>query len=276
MDNLTVYQGLDADFTVTLRDSDDAAITGTYDGTEPLSLALWDGDDRAPLALAASTAAWLVPADGTLTLHLDRADSAAWAPGRYRGLVSLTDGPDVVPAFAFVLVVEATAGAAAALPVYGSAQDLRRFCPWIDEIQSPNDQAGFAEQRAEAREWLDDILLVNDRGGGVALYQGSYRGGAGNLAVRSGIRNPWLVEQLAADRLVLTARLRRAVSYYALGLILTPKLGSRDKTSFQQLGRLFHAQAEEELVGLTAELDTDGDGTSDYAIDLSTVPRIRG
>lgn len=55
------------------------------------------------------------------------------------------------------------------LPVYGSFQDMMHYAPWCRYVQDAEAyQAGFYDQRLEARLWLDDLIVRSFRSS--ALY----------------------------------------------------------------------------------------------------------
>lgn len=270
---LRVFQGSTLSRTLTLRDAVGDPVTDTYDGTEEFTLTVWAGDDRAAATMAASSATWLDAAAGTATLRLDQADTAALAAGRYRVLVQLADGLDLIDVFDAVLAVEAAAAAGTAGSTYATLADLRLYCDWIESVKGEGDQAGFAEQLAEARAWLEEIIHAHDprHGGGLA-----YRMQAGWMGpLQSGLKSRWLVDALAADQLIVTRAVRKACAYYALGLILGSKIGTKDKVSLATLGAQFTARATAAASTLVVEIDTDADGYGEVSIDLSraAVPR---
>jgi hypothetical protein len=131
------------------------------------------------------------------------------------------------------------------------------------ELQDANDQAGFAEQRAEARQWFEDVLHACDTSSRRTLSSSPLLWTrVGTLGTRG--RNPWLVEQLAADKLIVTRPIREAVACYALSLILVSR---------PELAGPYRMRANELAKTVVAEIDTNADGVGDYVIDCTAAGR---
>jgi hypothetical protein len=256
-----VYQGDGFSLTVTLRDSCGSLLLDIYDGSEPLAAQVWPGDD---LAVAFSPAvAWLDAAAGTLTVSGTGDQTAALAPGDYPGRVRITDGAETYTAYEFVLPILPAPGSAEARPVYCTLDQLRRHGRTVlAEIQAEEDQAGFREQRADAREWFEEILHAHDpdrhRSRRSPLLW-TTRGTGNGLG-----RNRWLAEKLADEALILTSKVIEINACYAMSLI------ARNKP--EESARFEH-RANELAKTLVAELDLDGDGLGDYAIDCTVAGR---
>lgn len=269
-----VRQGTDAKWTVTLEDSSGQPLTGVYTGIETLVLLVWPGSSRAALVLPYSSAAWLSASAGTITLTLDALDTASMAAGFYELAIDLvSSGSGRVEVARYAAEITASPGAGLAPPVYCTLDDCRKECPWILDavIPDPNIPNNLEPQRGEARAWFDNLIQRHWRGG---MSLGAE---AGLLARRrSGQRNLWLQQQLDAGALMLTTAVTKANAYYALGLALRDLIGFRGKTTYQDLSADYFALAEHQASTTTTELDTNADGTPDFAIDLGFMDVLRG
>lgn len=114
MPTLRVSQGESVPIDVQLRDESGQAVADAYDGSEPLALALYEAAVDVEVAVLGSTAAWLVPAAGTVRIAIDDLDTAAqgtsrlvlrvqdggeWLDALWATLVVLPPGGPVVPAW---------------------------------------------------------------------------------------------------------------------------------------------------------------------------------
>ena len=63
---------------------------------------------------------------------------------------------------------------------------------------------------------------------------------------------------------------------YAIGRALQGMIGSRGKTSYEDLGMRYIAFAEDQAKCLTAEIDINGDGVGDVVIDLGMIDALKG
>lgn len=233
------------------------------------SCELWAGDDLAVLARPA--VAW-DPAAGPprAVLTLLEADTAGLAPGTYRGLIWVDSQGRHVPGGRFALRLTAVPGTAVPRKVGCTLGDMEALASgWVDQLQDlDDDQAGFAEQRAAARDWRDDRILRS--------YRRLIRPPRGAAPAR---RVERLRAHLDADRLLAETpggrRLRRACAAYALAEVLRPQVGAIGQTSYQALADRFATMAEEALAGCTAEVDADGDGVADLSIPLGAVYELR-
>jgi hypothetical protein len=261
-------QKADAVETIELTDRAGATVT-TFTGAATLAAEVWAGDDQA--VLFAPGASWADAAAGRVTLAFGRDDTADLAAGDYAVMLTVTAGGYQRKRRVATLRVLSSPGTAEALATYCGAEDLRRVCAWIDELQADTDQAGFAEARAEAREWTDQVVQAH-----APASAGAGHRMEGAWMTRGAGRDAWLRAQLDAGRLVVTPSVRRANALYAVGLVLLPQVGQRGETSYQALAARYLGMAEDLLLTLEVELDTDGDGEADYAIPLQYVDVVRG
>lgn len=161
METIICERGGFTETLVQLRDSDGVAVTNKYTGTEVLALTIWAGDDRSPVTLTTSGVFWSDANAGTIHISIEQVDSATFDVGTYLLSVHITDGGKVRKCFESWLKIETAPGTATAPITYCTADRMKRFAGQIlDNLQDESDQAGFAEQRAQASRWVDQTILA--------------------------------------------------------------------------------------------------------------------
>lgn len=245
-DLLTVAQGLSARWTLTIRDTDGAPFTA-YTGSEVLAGSVHAGRNQAPLFFVSPT--WLSAPAGTVSLPIPGSATANIEPGQYTINVRLADGSaDLYDGY---IKVTYSAGTALALPSYSSYADLLDRAPWCEKLQRLTDLAGFARQRYLARLWFDDLIH---------RHYGGYWPGRQSVALRG-----WLAD----DRLLVTGPIVDACSNYAIALLcdrqVTP---TAEDSGYARAARKHYAMSEDAATNIVAEIDSDGDGTADLAVNL--------
>jgi hypothetical protein len=261
--------GSDRSYRLTLFDSDGNLVTG-LPADAPLAAALWRGGDQAPVV--APAVQWIDPTQGTVLLVVSAADTAGLAVGTYRLRVTVAADGQTLVVFDGALRLTAAPGAAPPPPVYCGYEDLKLYAPWLDTLHdAAQEQTGFAGERARARQWLDDLILRQYRGGGGGVL-GNGPGGGGGLwgARRSPGYSPFLVQQLQQDHLIVRPAVVEAVAQYALGLICQAQLGRGGWNDYARLASTFAAAAHNAALCLTAEIDTNDDGLAEVVIPLGT------
>jgi hypothetical protein len=278
-DLMGVAQGLGASFTITLRDSSGNPFTG-YTGSEGLTGTVRAGRDSTPIF--SLSPAWLDASAGTISLAIAGSDTASVDPGRYLVQLALADGSaDLYEGF---LEVAYSAGSAAALPTYGAFADMLDRAPWIEKLQRPTDLAGFARQRHLARRWFEDLLHRHYRYSSnlstdFAFVPGVSFGGWYGMTTfyRDGRRSKDLQDWLDADRLDVTSQVIEAVSCYAIALLCDRQVApGKDDNGYASHARKWFKRAEDTALSITAEIDSDGDGTNDTTIRLGIADTLEG
>jgi hypothetical protein len=258
-------------FTVTVS-NENGAITGQYQGTEPLPATVWRGSNLAPIA-GMVTASWNTAADGTVDVVVS--PDAAQAPGFYRVRLSVTFGGQTSPFYFGWIRVEAVPGTASEPAVYGSYQDLVDHCgEWVNQLQQGEaaDRTDFLTERARAREWMDDAIVANSRVFAYrfdltyALYYGSFPFGPVEAP------DSVMTQYLASDFLIVKPRTIEACSYKAAAFICEKRQTFDAKgDEYQRRAAWFHRKASNSLRRYRAELDTNADGVTDIAFNLGVI-----
>jgi len=154
--------GTRARWILTLRDAQGRAVTDFLE-TDPVSASVWAGDDRIPLF--SPEVEWVDPLEGTLAVSIRPAMTVTAEVATYRLQVFVTPPSDDQRRCVWDGSIRflPTAGAGEPDPVYATSEDLFDYCPRLERHLADEEaaQAGFAEQRARARKWLDDTLLRN-------------------------------------------------------------------------------------------------------------------
>jgi hypothetical protein len=261
--NLDLQQGTSFDWQLQVLNPDDSVPTSQFMSTDTLSAKLWQGDTDAPILSPAVT--WLNASAAQYQISFNDSDTVSVALGVYYVQATATRSgrsAALMPTGSTVTLLSAP-GAATAQPTYIVADDIRTIAGWIDQVSAPNKQTGFLRECARAREWLDENILRNYRGGNVELlgYHGLaldswYTGGSR----RTSLRNSFILGLLQQNGLIVTHRTREICAYYALSLICEGMLMTSGKPQlYLGMAARSRAEAERLLSCYTAELSVNGD-----------------
>lgn len=281
MSDFEAVIGSDAAWQLTITDDDENPIT-TYDPSAVLAASCWPGDDQANLF--SPTLTWIDATQGTIKLSVSAAQTASLLPAVYNLQISITaNGLTAKKNLTGGLTLLPTPGSASALKVYCTYQDMQRVFRGLDEFQDGDlDQTGFAEQRAMARQWFDDLLYRHYRGatGGLTPHQRVLQNWGGTW--RSARRSPFLQQHLDADHLLLANpsgqpnRIPRCCATYAVALVLRDQTGSHGDTSYQVMAARYANIANGLALGIAAEIDTNADGIAEIVVDLGVADVLNG
>lgn len=270
---------LDPDLTTLITGTASVAPTNVFEATDTLRATVWAGDNE--VSLLTPTALWQSAPNGQVLVRFENADTVNLAPGPYYLQVYATrpasaNPPIVARTTALLphgtsLTVIPASGTAVPRPTYINITDVRKIAPWIDDLQVPENRAGFDDQLADARDWLDEVTLRNYRGGNVSLlgYHGFaldawYTGGGR----RTSLVNRWLKAALVANQLLVTPRIKNICAYYALSRICETFITKSGQ--YVALASRFRFEAESLLASTTVEIDVNGDGYGEVPINLSS------
>jgi hypothetical protein len=260
-----VFQGTALGITFQIADGDGNVVT-TYTGGEALATEVWPGGNRADGFNPVTS--WVDHVDGKVQITISAAQTTDLALGRYQIYTTLeATGRDPVAILIAQLDVVATPGMTPAPATYCSYQDLLKYArSWLRQLQTSDDEAGFAEQLGRARSWIEDLAHAHYRVAAMTMVIGSQAFGPR----RSGARSTWLTEQLAANTLMITDQIVEAAAKKALAFICEGQIGpSESSAAYARLARMYHSQADYLGTCLTLSLDTNGDGFPDVNIDCS-------
>lgn len=269
MDTYSVRRGASLPLDVQLADDQGEPITG-YLGTEALACHLWPGGSLP--AAATPTAIWASASQGRIAILVSAAQTLALAEGRYRGTLDLTDplyGP--LEAYSFALDVLTAPGLGTIGLLYASFADmLVHGRAWLRQLQSPDDDAGFAVQLDIASRWLDDLILARYPTNNTVLL-GDPGYGATVYGVNPGqLPNQWLKAQLLAGALVIRPKVVECVAKKALSVVCKGQVGVGDaKVDYRLLGRIYDTESSAIALTLVAEICTDGTGNPSFGIPLT-------
>lgn len=275
------------EYRLALYATDNTTLAAAFDGNETFKLTLWTGDDQTPaleLETPDSSAIAWVDHDATapsLKIVLEAADIAALDPDRYRVSLLINPGSDdieVMPPRA-ILELLPVAGEADPPATYCGMDDVRRFCPWIDDVISANPslQSDLGEVRARARTRLEDRIVAcyrpfgrrGAKGSNAQLLWTTVGPGLGDT------NEDWLREQLA-DGVLMTAgargdRIREITARWTVAMVCENLIGKLGDTTYQELAARYESRAERLCAGFVAYLDTNADDEPDLRIPCGLV-----
>ncbi len=271
-DNFQVTAGSALVIDAVLNSAPGIPATG-FDGSETLETEVWPGGDRT--ASFAATTTWTDPAAAAVAIAFTAAETLALSPGHYQLVTYYTvPGQDRKDGYGCTIDIAGGPGTAAAPRTYADYATLLRYGrSWLRQLQTDDDEAGFAEQLGRARSWLEDCGHAHYRTAGMAVVVGGQAMGPR----RSGARSPWLQEQFDADKLMVTDQVREACAKKALAFICEGQVGIGGASGeYARLAKVYHSQADYLATCMTLQLDTDGDGFADVVIDLSSTDPFYG
>ena len=271
---LEVMVGADAAWKLTLRDRASKPIT-TYTSAAALSAACWQGDDQA--ALFSPSATWIDPASGTIALAVSAAQTATLTAGVYDLLIAITAGGLTAKRpIAGGLRVLPSPGSALPRLVYSTYDDMRRHAGrWLDAMQrSDADQTGFAEERADARNDLDDLIQRHYRGSGNTLGS-ALTGYSPWSGLRYGFASTWLQGILDGGGLIVTKQVREYCSLNAIAAVCRRQVAPEKDGGYLRAAGHFALRADNLAASLSCGIDCNADGLADLVIHLGTVDRLR-
>jgi len=274
--SLSITQGAARDFPCQIYNPDGTPAT-QFLNTDTLNCVVWQGQNETPVLTPGVS--WLnsnAPA-GQIVISLQDTDSSSLAYGQYyvQAFATRAGSPTrsaaLLPKGSSLTVLAAPGTTFTARPTYITIVNVRNIAPWIDDLIVPDSDSGFDNQMADARSWLDEMVLRNYRGGNVSLlgYHGFaldawYTGGGR----RTSLTNRWLFSALQQNQLLVTQRVIDICSYYALSRICESMITKAGQ--YVALASRFRFEAEALLCSTTVEIDVNGDGFGEVPINFSS------
>jgi len=270
-----IVQGTARDFPFQVTNPDGTIPTGIFTSTDVLTASVWAGSNEVPLLTP--TASWISATNAQYQVTLQDTDSSSLPYGIYyiqayatRVISGVTRTTALLPRGSSLEIIAAPL-ATVPRPTYISIVDLRKIAPWIDDLQVPDSHEGFDDPCADSRDWLDELVLRNYRGGNVSLlgFHGMaldawYTGGGR----RTSLSNRWLLGCLAANQLLVTPRVRNVCAYYALSRICESMITKGGM--YAMLAARYRLEAESLVASTTLEIDVNADGFGEIAINMSS------
>jgi hypothetical protein len=256
------------------------AITATTPATtflsgDVLTCSVWQGQNET--SVLSPAIGWITASLGTFLTTFQNADTQSLAYGQYyiQAFATRAGSPSrtvqLLPVGSSLVVAAAPGTTFAARPTYISITDVRNIAPWIDDLTIPQNDSGFDNQLADARDWLDELIVRNYRGGNVSLlgYHGFaldawYTGGGR----RTSLTNRWLYQALQANQLLIRPRVKQICAYYALSRICESLITKSGQ--YIGLAARFRFEAESLLASSTVEIDVNNDGFGEVPINFSS------
>ncbi len=273
--SLELVQGTARDFPFQVQNPDGTVPTGIFLSTDALTAKVWQGQNETPALTPAAN--WISAANAQYQVSFQNTDSAGLAYGVYylQAFATRAGTPArttaLLPVGTALTILAAPGAAFTARPTYINALDSRKIAPWIDDLTTPDNDTGFDNQCADARDWLDELVLRNYRGGNVSLlgYHGFaldawYTGGGR----RTSLTNRWLFAALQQNQLLVTPRVRQLLAYFALSKICESMITKSGQ--YIALCSRFRFEAESLLASTVVEIDVNGDGFGEVPINFSS------
>ena len=190
------------------------------------------------------------------------------SPGRYQVLTRVTAGmADPVDGYGCTLDILQAPGSETAPTTYCAYSDLLRYGrSWLRQLQTGDDEAGFAEQLGRGRSWIEDLAHAHYRVAAMTMVVGSQAFGPRRSGARIDLARRHAGERLPAPH----GPDPRGVRKKTLAYICEGQIGVGEKSgSYARLAKMYHSQADYLGTCLTLSLDTNGDGFPDVNIDCS-------
>jgi len=275
--NLDLQQGTSFDWQLQAFNPDDSVPTGQFEGTDVLTAKLWQGASDLSLITFSTPPSWISAANAQFQISFNNSDTSGLPLGVYFVQCTATRNgrsASLLP-FGSTVTLQAAPGSSTARPTYCTVVDLRNIAGWIDQVGAPNSETGFLEQCADARDWLDESILRNYRGGNVELLgmhglalDAWYTGGAR----RTSLRNPFILNLLQTNCLIVTARTKKICAHYALSQICEDMIQSAGNPSrYQGMAARHRSEAQRILTTYTAELCINN-AVDSYGNPLAAIP----
>jgi len=266
---------LDPDQTVLIVGAPASTATGSFLGTDTLTASVWAGTNETALLTPAAT--WISAPNAQVQVSLQNTDSKSMAIGQYylqayatrAGTPARTTA--LLPRGTSLEILAAPGTSFTPRPTYIVLNDVKKIAPWINDLQVPDNNSGFDDQLADSRDWLDELILRNYRGGNVSLlgYHGFaldawYTGGGR----RTSLTNHWLFTALQTNQLLVTPRVKQLLAYFSLSKICESMITKSGQ--YVALASRFRFEAESLLCSTTVEIDVNGDGWGEVPINFSS------
>lgn len=288
--------GTDASYTLTLM-GPDGQTAADLSGATGLAATIWAGDNQP--ALVAEVPTVVAAGVGLVLLRVSAADTLLIAtPGTYQARVVYIDASGhQLLGWSGSFAQIASPGTGPAKATYCDYQDMVVIAAWIGRLQDlAGDLAGFAGQRAQARQWVDDQALARRRSwldryldlhgyagriyGYASTDYGNLYGYAGEWGDDDPVGYPsWIDSQIeglrativagtpASPTLLVDARIRRVAALWATSIVCEQQIGpGPGADGFGVLAAMYRERAIRELGPAVFRVDQNADGIADLVI----------
>jgi hypothetical protein len=254
----TVPIGDDGDYLVTIFGSNNLPIA--YTGSEPLAVQLWQGEGLAGVP-GVLTASWTGgdPPSGVCQLSVAGASTAALTPDFYLWRLNLTTGGRKYEAADGWLRLGAAPGTDTAPITYCTLQDLIDYGgEWVTDLMVETSMASFLKERAQARRWMDRLIISKSRPYAYTLADYLVAGySSANYAAE--LPDMYIVGLLqAGTTMLLTPDLIECVAYKALQLICEKAFtwGTNDNDTYHLRASYFRTKCSAMISSMVVTFDT--------------------
>ena len=271
----TVINGIGQRNTVTCRATSGQPIP--LSGAENFNCYYWTGQTQA----AAGSLVWAynTPAAGMVDITITPATAATLTLGLYQWVLELPDQSAAYARGQFEVTAGPGAATSATAP-YCQYQDLLEYAPWIRQLGTETDLAGFLDKRISARTWLDYVVVRSWRGTSQAYFGDSGRTAQfwmGGWVRRAPISSAWLLDWIQGTNitgsnpglvqgLMIRPWVIRSTAYRTLGYIGHAQIGINNQ--YASYGQYYTDLADETIFSQWAELDLTGSGMAQFGVPL--------
>ena len=268
-----LVQGTARDFPFQITNPDGTPATGIFLATDVLTASVWAGSNEVPLLTP--TATWISATDAQYQVSSRTPTAARLASGSTTSRLTRPGparrrGPRrCLPRGTSIEVMAAPGSSFPGRPT--SASSICGRSPPGSTTSRCRTRTRGLTTPCRRRDWLDEMVLRNYRGGNVSLlgYHGFaldawYTGGGR----RTALTNRWLFAALQANQLLVTPRIKNVCAYYALSRICESMITKGGM--YAMLAARFRLEAESLLASTTVEIDVNGDGYGEMHINMSS------
>lgn len=281
-ETLEVTKGLRRDFDRQYPDENGTAYTAgntPFLSTDTLTCTVWPGGELA--SVATPTVAWIDADLGTYRISFVAANTSSLRVGTYQYEVTVARGGTAATLERGRVDVQGKAGTDTNALAFTTIGDLRRYCPWIEDLQTDVNEFGFADEQIRATNRLiDQIVSLWKPGYGGAVSPITF-GGAWTYGTYDS-PSRWLREQLIplevdstppadmtyrtivsanyidsslSTALLLYDEVKEICARRAIGYVLASQIGCNNKMEWDALSARFHTEARALFLTRRFEID---------------------
>jgi hypothetical protein len=242
------------------------ALTTPFLGTDTLACIVWRGGALA--SVATPSVAWIDAGVGAFRITFAAADTSSLDVGLYQYEVTITRSSVTATIDRGRIKLVAKAGSDINALAFTTMADLKRYCPWIEDLEAEGSEFGFADQQVRATNRLITALVNLWKPGSSTIDLSS-----GTSWITIGPSDPpsrWLREQLVpltvggtvpvdmdyrtvtsanyidaslSTALLLYDEVKEVCAKWSIGYVLAAQIGCNNKMEWDALSARFSSEA---------------------------------